>query len=129
MFEKWRIKEHMEVTDSTGQHVGTVDEIEDNDGRGRIKLTRSDAPDGTHHYVDIENVERVADNRVYLKAGTPLPTGLRSTGLAGSDTDEATQGANYAGTAPSGDLPGYEDKLFGTSGTGTGMGGSGAGEN
>ena len=135
MFEKWRIKEHMEVADSTGQHVGTVDEIEDN----RIKLTRSDAPDGTHHYVDIDSVERIDDNRVYLKEGTPLPTGMRSTGMADSGmsstgmsstgADPATQGANYAGTAPSSDLPGYENKLFGTSGTGTGMGGSGTGEN
>ena len=124
MFEKWRIKEHMEVADSTGQHVGTVDEIEDD----RIKLTRSDASDGTHHFVDIDSVERIEDNRVYLKAGTPLPTGMRST-TQGGVSQEATQGANYAGTAPSGDLPGYENKLFGTSGTGTGMGGSGAGEN
>ena len=28
MFEKIRIKEHMEVADCKGQHVGTVDEVE-----------------------------------------------------------------------------------------------------
>ena len=39
MFEKIRIKEHMEVVDASKQHVGTVDEVEDE----RIKLTKSDA--------------------------------------------------------------------------------------
>jgi hypothetical protein len=116
MFEKWRIKEHMEVADSTGQHVGTVDEIEDN----RIKLTRSDASDGIHHYVDIDMVERIDDNRVYLKPGTPQPF------LSGSGESAGLQGANAGGSAGATDLPGYENKLFGTSGTG--MGGSGSGE-
>src|SRR5262245_32685890 len=55
MFEKWRIKEHMDVADCDGRHVGTVDEIEDN----RIKLTRSDSADGSHHYVDIDSVDRI----------------------------------------------------------------------
>ena len=69
MFEKWRIKEHMEVTDSAGQHVGTVDKAEDE----RIILTRSDSSDGRHHQLPIEAVDKIDDNRVYLKAGTPLP--------------------------------------------------------
>lgn len=65
MFEKLRIKEHMEVANSSGQHVGTVDGIEDD----RIKLTRTDSEDGLHHYVAIDDVERIDDNRVYLKEG------------------------------------------------------------
>lgn len=69
MLEKLRIREHMEVTTSTGQHVGTVDEI-DND---QIKLTRSDAKDGMHHYLSFDDVDRVDDNRVYLKQGTSVP--------------------------------------------------------
>jgi hypothetical protein len=63
MFEKLRIKQHMEVADASGRHLGTVDEVEDD----RIKLTRSDSSDGSHHYVPIDDVEKIADNRVYLK--------------------------------------------------------------
>ena len=60
MFEKIRIKEHMEVTDSTGQHVGTVDDVEDE----RIKLTKSDAMDDQHHFIALDAVEKLEDNRV-----------------------------------------------------------------
>ena len=58
-----QIKEHMEVSGSDGQHVGTVDGIEGD----RIKLTKSDASDDQHHYIDLSHVDRVEDNRVYLK--------------------------------------------------------------
>ena len=71
MFEKLRIHEHMEVTTESGQHVGTVDEIKDD----KIKLTRTDSSDGAHHNVALDNVEKVDDNRVYLKQGTPIPMG------------------------------------------------------
>jgi len=71
MFEKLRIKEHMEVTDSTGQHVGTVDDLVDD----RIKLTRTDSSDNEHHFIAIDQVDRIDDNRVYLKHGTPIPMG------------------------------------------------------
>ena len=71
MFEKLRIKEHMEVADSAGNHVGTVDEIKDD----RIKLTRSDSSDGSHHFIDLDKVDKIDDNRVYLKQGTPVPLG------------------------------------------------------
>lgn len=50
MFEKLRIKEHMEITDASGQHVGTVDEVKDD----RIKLTRTDSSDNMHHYIAME---------------------------------------------------------------------------
>ncbi len=63
MFEKLRIKEHMEVADAAGRHLGTVDEVEDD----RIKLTRSDSTDGLHHFVPIDDIEKIADNRIYLK--------------------------------------------------------------
>ncbi|MGF7155888.1 DUF2171 domain-containing protein [Novosphingobium gossypii] len=72
MFEKLRIHEHMEVTTANGEHVGTVDEVKDD----QIKLTRSDSSDGAHHFIAFDNVERVADNRVYLKQGTPVPMGV-----------------------------------------------------
>lgn len=72
MFEKLRIHEHMEVTTSSGQHVGTVDEVKDD----QIKLTRSDSGDGAHHYVAVDAVDRIDDNRVYLKQGTAVPMGV-----------------------------------------------------
>ena len=74
MFEKLRIKEHMEVTDCNGQHVGTVDEVNDD----KIKLTKSDSTDDMHHFVSLEHVEKIDDNRVYLKEGAHLPTGSGS---------------------------------------------------
>ena len=73
MFEKLRIKEHMEITDSTGQHVGTVDEVEDE----RIKLTRTDSSDNMHHYLPLDAIEKIDDNRIYLKAGTQIPAGAK----------------------------------------------------
>lgn len=72
MFEKLRIKEHMEVTDAAGQHVGTVDDVEDD----RIKLTRTDSADNMHHYLPLDAVDRIDDNRVYLKEGTTIPQGI-----------------------------------------------------
>src|SRR5690606_33661261 len=72
MFEKMRIKEHMEVADSNGQHVGTVDEV---DGDA-IKLTRSDSSDEMHHSLAIDDIESIDDNRIYLKAGARVPSGL-----------------------------------------------------
>jgi hypothetical protein len=75
MFEKLRIKEHMEVADNSGQHVGTVDEVVDD----RIKLTKTDSADGSHHFIAIDQVDRIDDNRIYLKAGTPIPMGLGNT--------------------------------------------------
>ncbi len=71
MFEKLRIREHMEVADAAGQHVGTIDEVKDD----QIKLTRSDSSDGAHHFIAFDNVDRIEDNRVYLKEGTPIPMG------------------------------------------------------
>ncbi|WP_395330315.1 DUF2171 domain-containing protein [Novosphingobium sp. BL-8H] len=71
MFEKLRIREHMEVANAAGDHVGTVDEVKDD----QIKLTRSDSSDGAHHFIAFDNVDRIEDNRVYLKEGTPIPMG------------------------------------------------------
>ena len=72
MFEKLRIKEHMEVTNSMGEHVGTVDAVQDE----AIKLTKSDSMDDMHHFLSMDDVEKVDDNRVYLKEGARLPEGL-----------------------------------------------------
>ena len=69
MFEKLRIKEHMEVTDCKGQHVGTVDHVDGDN----IKLTKTDSADGMHHFLQMSDVDKVADNRVYLKEGAKMP--------------------------------------------------------
>lgn len=69
IIEKIRINEHMEIADANGRHVGTVDEVEGD----MLKLTRSDSADGRHHRLSLEVVDRVADNRVYLKQGAALP--------------------------------------------------------
>ena len=76
MFEKMRIKEHMEVTDCNGQHVGTVDEVDGDN----IKLTKSDSSDEMHHFIALDHVEKIDDNRVYLKEGARIPTGSGSNG-------------------------------------------------
>ena len=72
MFEKLRIKEHMEVTDCRGQHVGTVDGVQDD----AIKLTKSDSADSMHHFLSLDDVEKIDDNRIYLKEGARIPEGL-----------------------------------------------------
>ena len=65
MFDKWRIKEHMEVMGSDGQHLGTVDEVDGD----VIKLTKGDSADGQHHTVSADQIDRVEDNRLYLNVG------------------------------------------------------------
>jgi hypothetical protein len=72
MFEKIRIKEHMEIADYDGHHVGTVDEVEGD----AIKLTKTDSADDMHHFLKLDSVEKIDDNRIYLKEGTHLPDGL-----------------------------------------------------
>ena len=72
MFEKFRIKEHMEVTDCKGQHLGTVDDVQDD----AIKLTRSDSDDNMHHFLKIDDSEKIDDNRIYLKESASIPAGV-----------------------------------------------------
>ena len=72
MFEKLRIKPHMEIADASGEHIGTVDEVE----HARLRLTRSDSGDNMHHYLPIDAVERIDGDRIYLKAGTSIPAGV-----------------------------------------------------
>lgn len=72
MFEKLRIKEHMEVANTKGEHVGTVDEVDGD----KIKLTKSDSADDIHHFLSMDDVEKIDDNRVYLKEGARIPAGL-----------------------------------------------------
>jgi hypothetical protein len=58
-----KIKEHMEVLGSDGQHVGTVDHKQ---GTDKIKLTKHDpAAQGHHHLIPLAWVNRV-DKSVHL---------------------------------------------------------------
>ncbi|MCX5496571.1 DUF2171 domain-containing protein [Kaistia dalseonensis] len=56
------IREQMAVVDLRGNRIGTVDHMS---GPGAIKLTKSDSPDGAHHYIPPGWVERV-DDQVHL---------------------------------------------------------------
>ena len=55
------IKEHMNVIASCGKTVGAVDRVEGS----AIKLTKSDSPDGQHHFIPVGWIERV-DSHVHL---------------------------------------------------------------
>ena len=58
-----RIREHMEVTGSDGQHVGTVDCVEN----GEIILAKSDPEsDGRHHSIPLDWVVSVESDEVRL---------------------------------------------------------------
>lgn len=56
------IKEHMDVIASDGQKVGQVDRME---GSDKIKLAKHDSPDGKHHFIPLDWVNRV-DKHVHL---------------------------------------------------------------
>lgn len=71
MFEKLRIKQQMEVTDQSGKHVGTVDNVDGD----RMKLTRSNISDGAYHFIALDQVDKIAGNRVYLKDSVAIPVG------------------------------------------------------
>lgn len=58
MVDASQIKEHMDVVDSNGQPVGTVDRVEGD----QIKLTKNDA--GQHQYIPLASVESVDQNAV-----------------------------------------------------------------
>ena len=127
MFEKWRIKEHMDVTDATGRHVGTVDKVDGD----MLVLTRKDSADNRHHEINIDYVEHIKDDRVALKAETPLPEGLFTADYSQGTRPGVQAGGvrtdSYAGNVTTTSTTGTNEtsQVFGTSGLGTGMGGSG----
>lgn len=60
-FRVMGIKDHMEVVGCCGGRVGTVDHVEGN----ALKLTRSGSPDGEHHFIPANWIEKV-DDKVHL---------------------------------------------------------------
>ena len=72
MADTSKIREHSEVISADGLHVGTVDRVEGD----RIKLTKQDSGEGRHkghhHYISLELVASVDDNRVRLSANADV---------------------------------------------------------
>ena len=61
------VREHMQVIDAEGTPLGKVDRVEGD----RIKLTKKDSGFGHedhHHFIALELVASVDDNRVRLSA-------------------------------------------------------------
>jgi hypothetical protein len=56
------ICEHMEVADADGQHVGIVEKIDGD----RIRMTKKDALDPQHLFLDRSQVAGVEGNKVKL---------------------------------------------------------------
>jgi hypothetical protein len=54
--------EHLQVKDVNGEHVGTVDHLQD----GKLKLTKTDSTDGQHHFIELSQVESMDEVAVYL---------------------------------------------------------------
>lgn len=64
MVDTRKIKEHMEVCGSDGQHVGTVDGLK---GTDRVVLTKNDPKSGgQHHLIPVDWIDTV-DDKVRLK--------------------------------------------------------------
>ncbi len=68
MVDATQIMEHAEVIGADGVHVGTVDKV---DGH-RIKLTKKDSGDGSHHYIPMGLVAEVEDGTVRLSANADV---------------------------------------------------------
>lgn len=67
MIDATQIREHAEIISADGLHLGTVDRVEGD----RIKLTKKDSGFGHedhHHFIALELVASVDDNRVRLSA-------------------------------------------------------------
>ena len=103
MVDVSKIREHMSVVGSDGEHVGTVDHVEGD----RIKLTRTDSRDGSHHYLPVTQVARV-DNQVYLSVpaisaipgGAGPATGAAATAAANESPLPATLNRAVEGATP-----------------------------
>lgn len=63
MINASEIREHMPVVDAEGRMIGKVDRVEGQ----RIKLTKDASADGQHHYLDLEEVEKVDGDKVCVR--------------------------------------------------------------
>lgn len=109
MFEKQQITKQMEVVDTNGQHIGTVDHVEGD----IVELERSGFTDNLHHFVPLAAIQKVEGNSILVESGTT------------TTVEAVTASINYSRSHAS---VTNRSPLFGTSGHGTGMGGSGIGD-
>jgi hypothetical protein len=64
MYDETAIRHHMEVVGADGQHVGRVDEVQND---GMLKLTRNDpVADGRHHLIPMDWISEIEGDRVRL---------------------------------------------------------------
>jgi hypothetical protein len=61
-----QIREHMELVDADGSHIGTVDSIEGD----RIKLSKQDSATGDHRYVSLSQVAGIEGGKIRLAGGS-----------------------------------------------------------
>lgn len=68
MVDTQQIKQHMEVADASGQHVGTVDHLDGDN----VKLTRADSPNGEHRELPLDHLDRIEGGKLYLKEAAQI---------------------------------------------------------
>ena len=79
------IKEHMDVIAADGEAIGKVDHMQD----GKIKLTKTDSPDGHHHLVPLDWVDHV-DAHVHLnKSLSDIRAAASTAGKGGVSATDA----------------------------------------
>lgn len=63
MINASQIREHMNVVDASGKVIGKVDRVEGQ----RVKLTKDASSDGQHHYLDLDEIEKVDGDKVCVR--------------------------------------------------------------
>jgi hypothetical protein len=76
-----QLSEHMDVVGSDGEAVGKVDKVVGD----RVVLTRSDSPDGKHHWLSCGLIDKVEDGRLLLEK--PASEAIQQ--LTGNDHDRS----------------------------------------
>ena len=62
------------MSGAPGVHIGIVEHM---DGEKYVKLSKSDSPDGHHHWIPVDWVEGVDDKAIYLnKTKSEIMEGL-----------------------------------------------------
>lgn len=110
MLDTQQIKANMEVVDTNGQHVGTVDHLQGD----IVELTREGFTDGLRHFVAIAAVKGLQGDKLLVEAGEATTVEAVAAAI---DYARAHRTTSSLGVG-----------LFGTSGHGTGSGGSGIGD-
>lgn len=91
------IAEHAEVLSADGQHIGTVDGVENN----LIKLTRKDSPDGLHHMIRMDYVSHVAGGKVHLnRSAYVLRDEMNSDRRRGVESKRENDATDFGVTTP-----------------------------